>query len=84
MIEIEKPTIECVYDENDPCYGKFVVEPLERGYGNTIGNSLMGALPPMAENGVTAPEGTLVSVLTDDTQAVDCRRLVEALGGRIL
>ena len=45
---------------------------------------VMGALPPMAENGVTAPEGTLVSVLTDDTQAVDCRRLVEALGGRIL
>ena len=61
-----------------------VVHPFGAPGGNTIGNSLMCALPPMAENGVTAPEGTLVSVLTDDTQAVDCRRLVEALGGRIL
>ena len=31
MIEIEKPTIECVYTGDDPNYGKFVVEPLERG-----------------------------------------------------
>ena len=40
MIEIEKPTIECVYSNDDPNYGKFVVEPLERGYGTTLGNSL--------------------------------------------
>ena len=40
MIEIEKPTIERLYTENDPNYGKFVVEPLERGYGTTLGNSL--------------------------------------------
>ena len=40
MIEIERPTIEAILDENDPCYGKFIVEPLERGYGNTLGNSL--------------------------------------------
>jgi DNA-directed RNA polymerase subunit alpha len=40
MIEIEKPSIECV-EMNDNCtYGKFVVEPLERGYGITLGNSL--------------------------------------------
>ena len=39
MIEIEKPTIECVYSKEDPNYGKFIVEPLERGYGTTLGNA---------------------------------------------
>ena len=38
MLEIEKPTIECIEDQ--PNYGKFIVEPLERGYGITLGNSL--------------------------------------------
>lgn len=40
MIEIERPSIESFALDDDPCYGKFVVEPLERGYGNTLGNSL--------------------------------------------
>ncbi len=40
MIEIEKPKIECVDLNDDFTYGKFVVEPLERGYGTTLGNSL--------------------------------------------
>ena len=40
MIEIEKPRIECFESEDDSSYGKFVVEPLERGYGTTLGNSL--------------------------------------------
>ena len=40
MIEIEKPKIETVEIGEDAKYGKFVVEPLERGYGNTLGNSL--------------------------------------------
>lgn len=40
MIEIEKPTIECIYSDTDKNYGKFIVEPLERGYGTTLGNSL--------------------------------------------
>lgn len=40
MIEIEKPRIECVEISPDNKYGKFVVEPLERGYGITLGNSL--------------------------------------------
>ena len=40
MIEIEKPTIEEVELTEDGTYGKFVVEPLERGYGITLGNSL--------------------------------------------
>lgn len=40
MIEFEKPNIECVSANNDNNYAKFVCEPLERGYGMTIGNSL--------------------------------------------
>jgi DNA-directed RNA polymerase subunit alpha len=40
MIEIEKPKIEAVEISDDATYGKFVVEPLERGYGTTLGNSL--------------------------------------------
>jgi len=40
VIEIEKPVIECVELSEDNSFGKFVVEPLERGYGITLGNSL--------------------------------------------
>lgn len=40
MIEIEKPKIETVEISEEAKFGKFVVEPLERGYGNTLGNSL--------------------------------------------
>lgn len=40
MIEIEKPKIETIEISDDAKYGKFVVEPLERGYGTTLGNSL--------------------------------------------
>ncbi|MGB3366412.1 MAG: DNA-directed RNA polymerase subunit alpha [Acidaminobacteraceae bacterium] len=40
MIEIEKPSIECVEINETNTYGKFIVEPLERGYGITLGNSL--------------------------------------------
>ena len=44
MIEIEKPKIEIVELSDDNIYGKFVVEPLERGYGTTLGNSLRRVL----------------------------------------
>jgi len=40
MIEIEKPQIECIETPGDATYGKYVVEPLERGYGTTLGNAL--------------------------------------------
>ena len=57
MIEIEKPTIECVLDEKNREYGKFVVEPLERGYGTTLGNSLrrvlLSSLPGAAVTNVS-------------------------------
>ena len=40
MIEFEKPNIKCLEIDNEKNYAKFVCEPLERGYGVTIGNSL--------------------------------------------
>ena len=40
MVEIEKPRINCFEDQEGAAYGKYVVEPLERGYGMTLGNSL--------------------------------------------
>ncbi len=40
MVEIEKPRIECIDSQDDVSYGKYIVEPLERGYGTTLGNSL--------------------------------------------
>ncbi len=52
MIEIEKPNIATVSLSEDGKYGKFVVEPLERGYGTTLGNSLrrvlLSSLPGVA------------------------------------
>lgn len=44
MIEIEKPRIEVAELSEDNIYGRFVVEPLERGYGTTVGNSLRRVL----------------------------------------
>ena len=40
MVEIERPRIECIETPDNESYGKYVVEPLERGYGTTLGNSL--------------------------------------------
>ena len=44
MIEIEKPQIECIETPGDASYGKYVIEPLERGYGLTLGNALRRVL----------------------------------------
>lgn len=56
MIEIEKPRIENETLSEDGRYGKFVVEPLERGFGNTLGNSLrrvlLSSLPGVAVNSI--------------------------------
>ena len=56
MIEFEKPNIKCLEIDNDNKYAKFVCEPLERGYGITIGNSLrrilLSSLPGSAITGV--------------------------------
>ena len=56
MVEIEKPRITCFDTVEDPSYGKYVVEPLERGYGMTLGNSLrrimLSSLPGYAATSV--------------------------------
>jgi len=56
VIEIEKPKVECIDNSTDGSYGKFVVEPLERGYGMTLGNSLrrilLSSLPGVAVSSV--------------------------------
>ena len=56
MIEIEKPKVDIVELSEDYRYGKFVVEPLERGYGITIGNALrrilLSSLPGVAVNSI--------------------------------
>ena len=44
MIEFKKPRIECIETPTDSSYGKYVIEPLERGYGTTLGNSLRRVL----------------------------------------
>lgn len=62
MLEIEKPRIDCVDMDPEGVYGKFVVEPLERGYGTTLGNSLrrvlLASLPGAAVTAVKI-EGVL-------------------------
>ena len=56
MIEMEKPNIDCVDLSEDGRYGKFVVTPLERGYGTTLGNSLrrilLSSLPGAAATSI--------------------------------
>ncbi|MBI4858090.1 MAG: DNA-directed RNA polymerase subunit alpha [Acetobacterium sp.] len=62
MIEFEKPVIEIVDKKDDETYGRFVIEPLERGYGTTLGNSLrrimLSSLPGVAVTSVKI-EGVL-------------------------
>ena len=79
MIEIEKPRIEAEELSEDGKYGKFVVEPLERGFGNTLGNSLrrvlLSSLPGVAPtsikiDGVVHEFSTVVGVKEDVTEIV--------------
>ena len=79
MIEIERPTIECVEMSEDNTYGRFVVEPLERGYGITLGNSLrrilLSSLPGAAVttvkiDGVLHEFSTIPGVVEDTTDII--------------
>ena len=79
MIEIEKPRIECQESPDDISYGKFVIEPLERGYGTTLGNSLrrvlLSSLPGTAPTsiriaGVQHEFSTIPGVKEDVTEIV--------------
>ena len=79
MIEIEKPQIECIETPGDDSYGKYVVEPLERGYGTTLGNALrrimLSSLPGTAVTsikiaGVQHEFTTIPGVKEDVTEIV--------------
>src|SRR5512137_2834593 len=79
MIEIKKPMIECVEKSEDGSYGKFVVEPLERGYGITLGNSLrrvlLSSLPGAAVtavkiDGVLHEFSTIPGIVEDTTDII--------------
>ena len=79
MIEIEKPQIECIETPGDASYGKYVIEPLERGYGLTLGNALrrvlLSSLPGTAATsikiaGVQHEFSTIPGVKEDVTEIV--------------
>ena len=79
MIEIEKPQIDCTETPGDATYGKYVVEPLERGYGTTLGNALrrimLSSLPGTAPTtikiaGVQHEFSTIPGVKEDVTEIV--------------
>lgn len=79
MIEIEKPRIEAVDAASDGTYGKFIVEPLERGYGTTLGNSLrrvlLSSLPGVAVtsvkiDGILHEFSTIEGVKEDVTEII--------------
>jgi len=79
VIEIEKPKIECITGSDDNTYGKFVIEPLERGYGTTLGNSLrrilLSSLPGAAVtsikiDGVLHEFSTIPGIVEDVTEII--------------
>ncbi|MDF2948388.1 MAG: DNA-directed polymerase subunit alpha [Sedimentibacter sp.] len=79
MIEIEKPNITLIEKNDDNTYGKIVVEPLERGYGTTLGNSLrrilLSSLPGAAVTsiniqGVLHEFSTIPGVREDVTEII--------------
>ena len=79
MIEIEKARIECVESSADNTYGRFVIEPLESGFGNTLGNALrrvlLSSLPGAAITniqieGVMHEFTTIPGVVEDVTELI--------------
>lgn len=79
MFEIEKPRIECVELSNGNKYGKFIIEPLERGYGITLGNSLrrvlLSSLPGVSVTSIKIDKvlhefSTVPGVIEDVTEII--------------
>ena len=89
MIEIEKPRIEGIETPTDDSYGKYVIEPLERGYGTTLGNSLrrvlLSSLPGTAVtsiriSGIQHEFSTIPGVKEDVTEIVlNIKRIIARL-----
>ena len=79
MLEIEKPIIECIEWNEDGTYGRYVGEPVERGYGITLGNAmrriLLSSLPGVATtsikiDGVLHEFSTVQGVKEDVTELI--------------
>jgi len=79
MLEIEKPRIECVDMSRDNRYGKFVIEPLERGFGTTLGNALrrilLSSLPGAAATSIKVDSvlhefSTIPGMMEDITEVI--------------
>ena len=79
MIEMEKPKVECAETSEDKRYAKFIISPLERGYGTTLGNSLrrilLSSLPGAAAtsvkiDGVDHEFSTIPGVTEDVTEII--------------
>ncbi len=79
MLEIEKPRIEIIDISEDECFGRFIIEPLERGFGITLGNSLrrvlLSSLPGAAVtsvkiDGVLHEFSTIPGVVEDTTDII--------------
>lgn len=79
IVEIKKPLVECVACNEDGSYGKFVVEPLERGYGTTLGNALrrvlLSSLPGAAVTAIRVDDvyhefSTIPGVVEDLTEMI--------------
>ena len=89
MVEIDKPRIECIDSPEDPSHGVFVIEPLERGYGTTLGNSLrrilLSSLPGTAATsikiaGVQHEFSTIPGVKEDVTEIVlNVKRIISKM-----
>ena len=79
MIEFKRPSITCIEQNDDGSYGKFEIEPLERGFGTTLGNSLrrvlLSSLPGVAVtcvkiDGVLHEISTVPGVKEDVTEII--------------
>ncbi len=79
MIDIMKPVIECVELDENNAYGKYVIAPLERGYGTTLGNSLRrvllssltgAAVTAIRVEGVYHEFSTIPGVIEDMTEII--------------
>ena len=89
MVEIDKPRIECIDSPDDPSHGVFVVEPLERGNGTTLGNSLrrilLSSLPGTAATsikiaGIQHEFSTIPGVKEDVTEIVlNIKRIISKM-----
>lgn len=79
MLEVRQPIVECIEKNENNSYGKYTVEPLERGYGTTIGNALrrvlLSSLPGYAVTAIRVENvyhefSTITGVIEDMTEII--------------